>query len=73
MKIISKRKRENGEPLFTLTKKPYPNERNEYLLEEYNDRVNVIITKTKKGYELEFFLVNNFLKTFISNTDIIEE
>lgn len=72
MKITSKRTGPNGEPLFTLTKLPEPNSRNEFLLQEYNYSVPVILTKTKKGYELEFFLANNFLKTFIPNTEIIE-
>lgn len=72
MKIISKRTRHNGEPIFTLEKMPEPNERNEFLLSEYDYSVPVVLTKTKKGYELEFFLANNFLKTFIPNTEIIE-
>ena len=72
MKIISKRTRQNGEPIFTLEKMPEPNERNEFLLVQYGYSVPVILTKTKKGYELEFFLANNFLKTFISNTEILE-
>lgn len=73
MRIISKKTRQNGEPLFVLEKMPEPNSRNEYILSEYDYSVPVILTKTKKGYELEFFLADNFVKTFISNAEIIEE
>ena len=72
MKIISKKTRQNGEPLFVLEKTPEPNSRNEFILTEYYYSVPVILTKTKKGYELEFFLADKFIKTFISNAEIIE-
>ena len=66
MKITSKRKGIDLQPIFTLTKKTERNERNTFILRQFNEIIEVDLTQTKKGYEAEIFVCNKFLKFFIS-------
>lgn len=70
MKIISKRKGTDGQPTFTLTKEPEPNQRNSFYLQQFNEYITVELKQTRKGFEAEMYVCNKFVNFFISNADV---
>lgn len=73
MKLVSKKTNSDGTPLFIFTETTTITVTRFFKIEQLGSTYHGIFVQTRKGYELELFLVDKLVKIFISNREVYKE